>query len=84
MYLELRCAFVSLHWSLRGVCLERRVLTENRTRDLTHPRELRTPVARVALGLHLAHLDSMVRLVVPPLSRLPRLPNNSSELIVSC
>ncbi|KAJ5540809.1 hypothetical protein N7494_005885 [Penicillium frequentans] len=30
------------------------------TRDLTHPRELRTPVARVALGLHLAHLDSML------------------------
>ena len=59
------------------------MLTENRTKDLIHPRELRIPVAKAALGLHLDPLDSMARPVVAPLSRLPRQPNNKSQLIAS-
>jgi hypothetical protein len=62
----------------------RLVLTENRIKDLTHLRELRIPVARAALDLPRDHLDSMVRPVVVPLSRLLHLPNNRSQLIVSC
>lgn len=84
MYLALPCAYVFLHWSFRGICLKRLVLTENRIKDLTHPKGLRTPVARAALGPHLDRLDSTARPVVARLNRPPRLPNNRSQLIVSC